>query len=232
MNDDVYNDDAQSIICLDFIEIRSNEKLIIAVTNKQKKMPSNYQSRLESLCNALKVKPKTSEETTRLAEVYREALEKNFREVRKDREIKEWTRRPFLLDFSIEKKKVKQTRGEKLKELLADLDFDDYGRSELTAEVTGSENNLNEFENDYDRLEFSRRHANYGATGKSVPELKRFINAKSHEANLKQLSVERFAQLKKLDTEKNGFMRKQIARGFYFPPLNGYFKNNYLSRLL
>lgn len=139
-------------------------------------MGSNFRNRFESLTSSLKIREK-SREDLRIADVYRDALDKNFRDVSKNKEISDWLQRPFELDFSIEKKKIEPTRGEKLNELLADLDmdFDEINRHNV---------DLNEFESDYERLEFSRRHTNYGTTGKSEIEMRRFINAKMHEVTM------------------------------------------------
>lgn len=175
-------------------------------------MGSNIQNRLKLPRIGQKIQPQTREEM-RIMEVYRDSLDRNFRDVPKDREVRDWLTRPFQLDFSIDTKKVEQTRSDKLREIFADLDEDQLGGSQ----AANKQVDLNQFEDDYDRLAFSRRHANYGAVGKSMTEMKRFINAKMHQAKLKQLSIERYGQLKKIDSDKVTFAKKQMNRGFNLP---------------
>lgn len=185
-------------------------------------MSSNFRNRFESLSSSLKIQPQWRQDK-RILEVYRESLDKNFRDVSKDREVREWLMQPFQLDFSIDKKKAEPTRGDKLREILADLDDDiNVAGGGPEPKSNTQQVDLNQFEDDYERLAFSRRHTNYGAVGKSTTEMRRFITAKMHQVKLKQLSIERYGQLKKIDSEKTTFSKKQASRGITFPSRTKY----------
>lgn len=173
---------------------------------------SNNKIRYEDLYSLLRLKSKSKEEA-KLAEVYRDALEKNYRVVSRSSEVKEWTSKPFQLDFTIKKKKSAQISCEnKLKEIFSDLEFDfGFTSSDKPVDI--------EFENDYDRLAFSRRHANYAASCKNATDMKRFVIAKNHEANLKQIALERYGELQKIDNDMSVFLNKHTSRAFHGPPL-------------
>lgn len=147
----------------------------------------------------------------KLNQIYRSSLEKNFKNVRKDREVKEWATKPFELECLTESKQSNEanlTKYDYLRSLYAELDEDIGFHKDI---------NLKDYDDQFEQFKFSRRHANYGSCGKNITEMRKFLNAKMLESNLNELSKERYFQLRKIDTERISFVQKRLAKSNYLP---------------
>lgn len=140
-----------------------------------------------------------------------------FGSMSKQREINEWASKPVEIDFLKKRKNATTNSTNKSQTTTTDEDDDDDGKKDLDNDSIASyrpkkEINLNDYEDANEEHNFNRRHAKYGAYGRNRSEMKKFIYAKMLEANLKQLSKERFIRLRKIDSDKFCFIQNRLMK--------------------